>query len=515
MKTPCRSLAPFLTALLWHASLAASGYYEIHVVDEATGRGVPLAELTTVNQVHHVTDSAGRVALNEPGLAGETVFFTVSAHGYAPVAKDGFGISGARLEVQPGGRGVIKLQRLNLAERLYRSTGQGIYRDSVLLGHQAPLADPWGAGKVAGQDSVSAIPYRDKIYWFWGDTGRMSYPLGLFRMAGATTLPPGKGGLAPSVGVDYQYFTGKDGFCRAMAEVANPEGVVWVFGFGTVRDESGTERMVGHFSRRKGLTDELEHGMMIWNEEREIFEVKSTLPLEERWRFLDGQLLPGKVAGEDYLYNCTPFPTVRVRANLAHVMDPAKYEAWTCLPPQGDPETADPVLTAKGMPDWQWRRDAPPTGPAQESRWLKSGKISPSQLRYLPVNAEDPSHRVRMHGGTVRWNAHRQKWICLAVEFAYEVKDSPSPLGEMWYSEADAPEGPFEKTVRVVSHRKQTFYNPVHHSFMDEDGGRTIYFEGTYTNQFVEAAPTPRYDYNQIMYRLDLDHPKLKAAFAR
>jgi hypothetical protein len=28
------------------------------------------------------------------------------------------------------------------------------------------------------------------VYWFWGDTSRMNYPLGLFRMAGATTPAP-------------------------------------------------------------------------------------------------------------------------------------------------------------------------------------------------------------------------------------------------------------------------------------------------------------------------------------
>jgi hypothetical protein len=38
-----------------------------------------------------------------------------------------------------------------------------------------------------------------------------------------------------------------------------------------------------------------------------------------------------------------------------------------------------------------------------------------------------------------------------------------------------------------------------------------IYFEGTY-NELISGAKqaTPRYDYNQIMYRLDLDDPRLK-----
>ena len=42
-----------------------------------------------------------------------------------------------------------------------------------------------------------------------------------------------------------------------------------------------------------------------------------------------------------------------------------------------------------------------------------------------------------------------------------------------------------------------------------------IYFEGTYTNQFVGSPATPLYEYNQMMYRLDLEHPKLREAFPR
>ena len=64
--------------------------FEIQVVDQATGRGVPLVELRTVNDIRYHTDSAGRVAFDEPGLINQRVFFHVSSHGYE-FAKDGFG----------------------------------------------------------------------------------------------------------------------------------------------------------------------------------------------------------------------------------------------------------------------------------------------------------------------------------------------------------------------------------------------------------------------------------------
>jgi hypothetical protein len=37
-----------------------------------------------------------------------------------------------------------------------------------------------------------------------------------------------------------------------------------------------------------------------------------------------------------------------------------------------------------------------------------------------------------------------------------------------------------------------------------------IFFEGTYTHTFAgNPDPTPRYDYNQVMYKLDLGDPRL------
>src|SRR5436305_4875852 len=91
--------------------------FAIHVIDEATGRGVPLVELTTTGGVLFVTDSAGFVAFNEPGLINSRVFFHVKSHGYE-FAKDGFGIRGAAPDVSPGGSATINITRLNTAERL-------------------------------------------------------------------------------------------------------------------------------------------------------------------------------------------------------------------------------------------------------------------------------------------------------------------------------------------------------------------------------------------------------------
>ncbi|MHC4744596.1 MAG: hypothetical protein ACYS8Z_22005, partial [Planctomycetota bacterium] len=80
----------------------------------------------------------------------------------------------------------------------------------------------------------------------------------------------------------------------------------------------------------------------------------------------------------------------------------------------------------------------------------------------------------------------------------------------VWYAETDTPVGPWAYARKVVTHDKYTFYNPKQHPYFDQKGGRLIYFEGTYSHTFSgNPNPTPRYDYNQIMYRLDLADKRL------
>ena len=77
----------------------------------------------------------------------------------------------------------------------------------------------------------------------------------------------------------------------------------------------------------------------------------------------------------------------------------------------------------------------------------------------------------------------------------------------------EQPTGPWGKAVKVLSHQNYTFYNPrLHQDFVTPDSA-ILLFEGTYTSTFADRPnPTPRYDYNQMLYRLDLDDPDLKPA---
>lgn len=262
-------------------------YAEIRVLDDETGRGVPLVELETVNGLTFVTDNDGRVAFHEPGLMDREIFFTVRSHGYE-AKKDGFGFAGVRITPRAGAVVEIKVTRRNIAERLCRLTGEGLYRDTVLLDHKLPLPESSNPGKVAGQDSVQAAVYKGKVYWFWGDTLRMEYPLGLFRMAGATTplFDPTDPKTDPASGIAFNYFVdAKSGFARAMMPLPErPEGVVWVSALAVVPDEHGREKLIGHYSRRKGSEGEFEQGIAVFDDEKCVFTSIKELPLKESWR---------------------------------------------------------------------------------------------------------------------------------------------------------------------------------------------------------------------------------------
>jgi len=482
--------------------------FRITVVDSQTGRGVPLVELATVNGIVCVTDSAGVVAFDEPGLMNREVFFTVRSHGYA-FPKDGFGFAGTRLHVTPGGSATLKIDRVNIAERLYRITGGGIYRDSVILGDEPPIRAPLLNGQVLGQDSVQTALYRGKIYWFWGDTSRPGYPLGNFAMSGAVSelpLDKGGGGLDPSVGIDLTYFVGPDGFSRPMCPIEGQPGPVWCDGLVTCADETGRERLLCHFARMKSLGEMYEQGIAQYNDEKEIFEPLCRIPLDAPL-MMRGQPVRVKEADGEYWYFATPFPLTRCRAEYRSLLDVTQYEAYTCLEPGAryDPERPRLERDASGRLVYGWKRDTGAILQKEQNELIQKGLMRPEEalIGLRDVETDKP---VLGHSGTVFWNAYRRAWVMIVQEGF-----GTSLCGEVWYGEAPALTGPWGRARKIITHDDYSFYNVAHHPFFDQEGGRLIYLEGTYTMAFSGTrVPTPRYDYNQIMYRLDLSDERLR-----
>ena len=510
-----RLTVTIVTAFLLHCPVSraadakpdGSRYFAIQVVDEQTGRGVPLVELRTTNSVSFYTDSNGVVALDEPGFMNRTVFFHVKSHGYEFPA-DGFGQRGVALDVAPGKRATIKVKRLNIAERLYRVTGEGIYRDSILAGgFPVPIKEPLLNAQVTGQDSIQAAIYRGKIHWMWGDTNRLRYPLGHFWMSGATSELPGRGGLDPSAGVNLSYFTDDEGFARGMFEPVAGQ-LKWADAVMVLPDEKGAERMLAMCMRLEKLDVILDRTLNVYDDKAEKFIPLRTIGDDEPL-YPRNHPLRVSVGGQDYFYFSDAVPSIRVRADWKSVPDPHAYEGYTCLPQgarfNGDATTLE--RDAQGKLKWAWKRDTDILTHKNEQQLLRAGKLKENELRSRLVDVET-KRPVRQQGGSVYHNDFRKRYVMITVELG----GHPSHLGEVWYAEADQPEGPWKWARKIVTHDRYSFYNPKHHPFFDQQGGRIIYFEGTYATTFSrpDEQATPRYDYNQVMYRLDLADPRLK-----
>ncbi len=486
---------------------AAERPFVIRVVDEATGRGVPLVELSTTNGIALWTDSNGIAVFDEPGLVGQSVFFSVRSHGYE-YPEDGFGYRGKALLVKRGASATLRVRRTQIAERLYRVTGAGIYRDSVLAGISVPIRRSLVNARVVGQDSVLTAIYRGRIHWFWGDTSRVRYPLGNFFTTGATSHFPARGGLDPAVGVDLEYFENDEGFVRPMAKFPGP-GPTWLSGL-VVLGEAPNERMFAHYERiESGVIRAYERGLVEFSGDENEFSIVS--------KFEHAQPFPGGAhtlvlarEGVPYVYFCDPLPLVRVRADAQSLAEQSAYESYSPLVEgERDAKTAPLDRSEGGELRFAWKRGTAPLLPATLHDRIRKGDLREDESPYALRDVE-AGKTVAAHRGTVEWNAHRRRWVCVFVEVG-----GTSFLGEVWYAEADRILGPWVWARKIATHDRYSFYNPRHHPFFDAEGGRIIYFEGTYATTFSgNSTKTPRYDYNQILYRLDLDDPRLNLPVA-
>jgi len=474
-------------------------YFTFRVVDQKTGRGVPLVELKTTNKITYYTDNNGIIAFLEPDLMNQEVYFHIKSHGYEYPA-DGLGYRGLALKPIPGDSVLIKIKRINIAERLYRITGEGRYHHSLLVGHPVPVKEPLLKGKVMGQDTFVETLFNGKIYWLWGDTDCPFYPLGNFATSGATSILPWKGGTDPDIGVELDYFVNDRGFSKKMCPIEGP-GLVWMHWLSTLKDKSGSEKLIGSYTRVKNLEENYEQGLVMFNETTQLFEPLVRFELNSPL-FPDGHSFRAMVNGQEYLYFSfsTPY-SLRVIADMEHITDLSTYEAYTCLTEGSRYDTTN--LKIDRGPDGQliygWKTNTEPLNAEKEQFLQKKGELKAGETWFNlhDILTGDP---IISHSGSVSWNDFRKKWIMILQEVG-----ETSYLGEVWYAEGDTPTGPWVYARKIVTHDNYTFYNVGQHPLFDQQNGRLIYFEGTYTNSFSgNPEQTPRYDYNQIMYRLDL-----------
>jgi hypothetical protein len=436
--------------LLVSCGVIAAAPCRVEIIDKENGWPVPLVELRSTHEARHVSDNLGLIAIDDPELLELDVWFHVKGHGYG-VPKDGFGYEGVRTTLKAGGTFRINVERRNIAKRIGRLTGAGLFAEAEKLGI-APLLPDTG---VFGCDSVLTTRHDGKLFSLWGDTTLPGYPLGVFNSTAATTpLDPLKK-FEPPLAMPYNYFRDEKNKPRGVAVIPG-EGPTWLTGMISLP----CNHLVATYSKIKGFLDEYEVGLCVWDPASNKF-----VPEKVIWKKADGEkplLLKGHpvrwkdAAGKSWLLFGDPFPDARC---------PDDFESWK------NPAT--------------WEKIPAPNAPR---------------------SAADGSE-VKPHRGSIAWNAFRKRWIAIFTQNL----GKPSAFGEIWYAEADSPLGQWVGTVKVLSHDNYTFYNPRIQTDLTSEGASFILFEGTYTAEFADhAQPTTRYNYNQILYRLDLDDPKLK-----
>ncbi len=438
------------------ASVYAAEPCCLKIVDESNGWPVPLVELRTTHQMRFVSDNAGIIAFDLPELMNTETWFHLIGHGYS-VPKDGFGFSGVRITPRAGTTITIKVQRQLPAKRLGRITGGGIFAESQKLG----LESDWQESGILGCDSVQNVIHDGKLFWSWGDTTLAGYPLGLFHMTGATTELQPLNSLEPPVRLQFDYFKDDKGKPRMIAQMPG-DGPTWLGGYASLPDQTGQHRLVATYMKIKPPLEAYECGLCVWNEHKRVFEKSRVVwtksahsptpiasPLGHPVKWIDD-------SGKPWMLFSDPFPSLKC---------PADFESWS------DPQT------------WQ------DLEPQATVRILRSEET------------------VTPHRGAIAWNAYRKKWISIFTQMGGKT----SFLGELWYAEADAPTGPWNDAVHVVTHSNYSFYNPQLHPEFTEPNSPVLLFEATYTKEFSGSTEaTPRHDYNQVLYRLDLNelqHP--------
>ena len=455
----CRHFVLAWVTGLFAARLAcAAPPCRIEVVEKGSGWPVPLVELRTTHHVRLVTDNAGVIAFDLPELMGRETWFDILGHGYE-VPKDGFGYQGVRLKPEPGQTLRIEVHRTSIAKRLGRLTGGGLFAESQKLGRELT----WRESGVLGCDSVQNAVHNGKLFWLWGDTTLARYPLGIFDSTSATTPVPPLPRFEPPLRLTFDYFTDANGAPRGVAKMPG-DGPTWVTGYVNLPDQQGQPHLVAAYAKIKPPLEAYEWGLCVWNEGTSSFERLRVL-----WTKTAAVPTPPPVpeghpvfwkdaGGKEWVLLGNPLPTLRF---------PASFEAW------------------QDATTWE--------------------VLKPQET--LPSATDGKS--VKPHSGSMAWNPWRKRWVTVFMESF----GKPSVFGELWYAEADTPTGPWGKAVKVLSHANYTFYNPRLHPEFTPADSPLLLFEGTYTMQFADKPhPTPRYDYNQVLYRLDLDDPALRPA---
>ena len=321
-------------------------------------------------------------------------------------------------------------------------------------------------GQVLGQDSVCSAVFEGKIHWFWGDTNRPGYPLGNFHTPGATSNLPGRGGLDPARGVNLSYLVDKNGFARPACEMPGA-GPTWLTGLVVLGDRQGKERMFANYAKIRPPLELYERGLVEFDSRSQTFQKRAVFPVAlaaYTGEHPGGHPFIHRDGNIDYIYYCSPYPLVRVPTDPDSLANPKTWEAFTCLVPGTRFSERKIDRTSDGRLRYSWKKETQLVSQEQQGKLESLGLLRRDETL---LNLRDvlTGKRVLAHGGSVYWNAYRHRWVMIAVE-----QFGSSFLGEVWFAEADTPQGPWVYARKIVTHDDYSFYNPKQHPMFDQDG---------------------------------------------
>lgn len=454
-------------------TLGSAPFFRINVLDSATGNGVPLVLLRTVNYIQLYTDSNGIAAFYEPGMMEQPVWFSVLADGYELRQNN---LTEGKVEIysKPYDSGVVLntsgtktvyLTRTQLAERRFRLTGGGLYRDSYLVGAKVPASaqNHTYIDKVSrsvGQDTLMLTRFKEDIFWFFGDTvcpksarqnncvGRGMYTVGAkTKFSESKVYPPA-----------LEYF-GEDGMPRPMAKIEPLRQNTWIAGVFSIGDN-----LYGNYFKNPGdgaSPDQAKQGMAKWS--GESFEEISEWPRNSSLSLNGAHTIhafgPAHASNEwVYFVNNHVYCRVPAKDDLI-----SNYSAFEVLPrPKGQ-----------------------------------------------TINCN-----------TINWNDYIKRYICIG--------DAPTGGPGLIVAFSETLFGSFEQNItRITSHSNSmsSCYNGLHLPYLDQ--GSVIFVACTFTSMWSNANKTdslwstclfginsekncapvvPRYEYNNIISSLNLSN---------
>lgn len=303
--------------------------------------------------------------------------------------------------------------------------------------------------------------------------------------------------MRPLEGVDYQYFLDENSFAKSMIKLDGP-GYVWFDWLMNINDENKQEQLIAKYARVNAYFGNYERGIAVYNDSLEIFEKYAEV---DAW--LDEfhtchHPFKATINGQEHYYLTGEFGFTRVKPVLSDIVNPAAYESFSCLQIGTAFDASDPKLDRdeKGGLIYGWKKNTDAIDHKRQLQLITGGhmRIDEAWVQLMDIDTGNP---ILLSRGSVFWNEYRQKWILIMG------------INDTWYAEADSPIGPWGYAKKIAAH-DNAFYNPLQHPFFDQDSGKTIFFEGTYTQFFDKKGPeVPLYNYNQLMYSLALDHPDL------